>query len=110
DPNHAPVGGSSQGANQSASVQLVNHQGDTSLRRLDQLGEIALDASLASGSAGLQEQVVLQRAEIVLRERAIDLDHRLAETAPEDRREPQIVDRGVLKKVGVRRSGLGLGS
>jgi hypothetical protein len=88
DPNHAPIGGTPQGPNQPASVQLVNHEGDTRLRRLDELSEIALHAPLASGGARLEEEVVLDRAQVVLRERPVDLDHRLPETAPEDRREP----------------------
>jgi hypothetical protein len=37
----------------------------------------------------------------VLGERAVDLDHRLTESAPEDRREAEIVDRRVLEEVGV---------
>src|SRR6202051_3390854 len=109
DANHAPIRRASKRPNQPAGVQLVNHQGDTRLRRLDEFRKVALNASLTPGSAGLEEEVVLQRAQVMLRERAIDLDHRLPESAPEDRREAQIVDRGVLKEVSVSSRGLSLG-
>jgi hypothetical protein len=42
--------------------------------------------------------VVLERAQVVLGERPIDLDHGLPESAPEHRRKPQIVDGGVLEE------------
>jgi hypothetical protein len=86
----------------------VDHQRNPGLRRLDEVREISLDASLGSGGSGFEEKVVLQGAEIVLGERTIDLDHRLPEPAPEDRREPQVVDRGVLEEVRVRTFELGL--
>ena len=51
------------------------------------------------GGPRLEEQVVLERAQVVLGEGSIDLDHRLPEAAPEHRREAQIVDGGVLEEV-----------
>ena len=64
----------------------------------------------APGGPGLEQKVVLERAQVVLGERAVDLDHRLPETAPEHRRETEIVDGGILKEVAVPDFGLRVGS
>src|SRR5579863_4108456 len=108
DTHHPPVGRRAKRPDEPAVVQLVDHQRDASLWRLDEIREVSLDTSLGSGGPGLEEEVVLQRAEVVLSKRAIDLDQRLPEPAPEGRREPQIVDRGVLEEVRVRTLELGL--
>jgi len=99
DPDHAPVGSASKGAHQPTPLELVNHQRDACLRSLDELGEVPLHAPFGSSGAGLKEQVVLERAQVVQRERSIDLDHRLPEAAAEHRGEAQVVDRGVLEEV-----------
>jgi len=106
DANHAPIGRRPKRPHESSGVQLVDHQRDPRFRRLDELGKIALHASLGSGGPGLEKEVVLERAEVVLRERSIDLNHGLAEPAAEDCSKPQVVDRGVLEEVAVARLGV----
>jgi len=99
DPDHAPVGSASKRPDQAARIQLVDHQRDARLRRLDELGEIPLHAPLGAGGTRLEEQVVLEWAQIMLGEGSVDLDHRLPEAAPEHRRKAQILDGGVLEEV-----------
>jgi hypothetical protein len=79
----------------------VHHQGDARLGRLDELSEIALDAALAPGGPGLEQEVILERTQVMLGERAVDVDHRLPEAAPEHGREPEILDGRILEEVAV---------
>ena len=77
----------------------MDHERDSCLGRLDELGEIALHASLGTRSPCLEKEVILERAQIMVGEGTIDLDHRLPEATPEHRRQAQIVDCGVLEEV-----------